>query len=169
MWITFMISKNEWFLIYIKERRHILNNILWKTFFKKSQQETDSERYFKHEANSEQSLRVHADSLISSWKHFCNFKPVNPMKNTQVYSEDVYMGDIMYSKTVCHYYGLCFAVKARPVHGWIWNQFMRRNVENSTWSHSLVRAAHLNTLFMMLDSRISTLTGTSPAVSDQIG
>lgn len=27
------------------------------------------------------------------------------------------MGDLLYSKTVCHYYGLCLAVKARPVHG----------------------------------------------------
>lgn len=27
------------------------------------------------------------------------------------------MGDILYSKMVSHYYGLCLAIKARPVHG----------------------------------------------------
>ena len=45
---------------------------------------------------------------------------------------------------------------------------MQRNVENSSWSQSLVSPKHLNSsLFMILDSRVSTLTGISPAVRVQ--
>lgn len=64
----------------------------------------------------------------------------------------------MYSKAVCHYRGLCLAVKPRPVLGRIWNRFMWRNVENSSWSHGLVSQTRLNSLlFMMLDSRVLAL------------
>lgn len=45
------------------------------------------------------------------------------------------------------------------------SQFTKWNVENSRWSRSLVTPTHLNSLlFIMLDSRVSALTGPSPAL-----
>lgn len=50
----------------------------------------------------------------------------------------------------------------------MWNQFMCRNVENFSRSRGRVSRTHLNTLlFMMLHSRVSALTGISPAVRVQ--
>lgn len=47
----------------------------------------------------------------------------------------------------------------------IWNQFMWKNVENSSWLRGLVSPNSL--LFITLDSRVSLITGTSPAARVQ--